>query len=257
MYVSSAEKYKKGEKRLVYTKEQKVKALQHACKTNLKFLCKNVLRMDDWQDGLHDELAKELAFPESRKLFLLPRGHLKSSVITVGWTIQQLLNDPNIRILITNAVWDKARAFLNQISGYLTDRSALPQIFGPFQGASTRWTRDEIEIAQKTKATQKEPTLSTAGLEKSLTGFHFDLIICDDLVDATNVTTREQIEKVKAYYRNLLPLLDPGGRILTIGTRWVIGDLYDDLITQQATSINGHKLESTEDRLNWRKYIPK
>ncbi len=186
----------------------------------------------------------------------MPRGHLKSSIITVGWGLQQVLKDPNIRLLITNAVWDKARAFLNQISGYLTDKSALPQIFGPFQTPNMRWTRDELEIAQKTSRTIKEPTISTAGLEKSLTGYHYDLIIHDDLVDKENVTTREQIEKVKGFYRNSLPLLDPGGRIVVIGTRWVIGDLYEELITTQATRINGHEIKDATERMSWRNYIP-
>ena len=236
--------------------KDQIKALQQACKTDLRFLCKEVLGMTDWEELLHNDLAHQLDSPASRKLFLMPRGHLKSSIITVGWGLQQVLRDPNIRVLITNAVWDKARAFLNQISGYLTDRSALPQIFGTFQTPNMRWTRDEIEIAQKTSRTIKEPTISTAGLEKSLTGYHYDLIICDDLVDATNITTAEQIEKVKSYYRNMLPLLDPGGRIVVIGTRWCIGDLYDELISTTATSINGHKIDSPAERLDWRKWAP-
>lgn len=212
--------------------------------------------MDDWDDSLHGDVEQQLKLPGSRKLFLLPRGHLKSSIITVGWAVQQVLIDHNIRILITNAVWDKARAFLNQISGYLVDKSVLPQLFGVFQTPQVRWTRDEIEIAQKTKQTVKEPTISTAGLEKSLTGYHYDLIIHDDLVDRENITTKEQVEKVKGFYRNALPLLDPGGRIVVIGTRWLIGDLYQDLIEQQGMSINGHVFNSPEDRLEWRKYIP-
>lgn len=236
--------------------KKKLEALQQACKTDLKFLCKDVLGMSDWEDGLHGDLAKELAKPDQRKLFLLPRGHLKSSIITVGWATQQVLLDPNIRILITNAVWDKSRAFLNQISGYLVDRSALPQIFGAFQTPNMRWTRDEIEIAQRTKRTIKEPTISTAGLEKSLTGYHYDLIINDDLVDRENTTTKEQVEKVKSFYRNTLPLLDPGGRIVNIGTRWIIGDLYQELIETQATEINGRKLLTPADRQNWRTYLP-
>lgn len=236
--------------------QDKIKALQNACRTDLRFLCKEVLGMTDWQEGLHDDLATQLKSEASRQLYLLPRGHLKSSIITVGHSLQETLINPNLRILLVNAVWDKSRAFLNQISGYLIDRSALPQIFGGFQSPSKRWTRDEIEIDQRTIRTVKEPTFTTAGLERSLTGFHYDRIYIDDLVDSTNITTVDQIAKVKTYYRNLLPLLDPGGKIKIIGTRWAIGDLYDDLITQQATSINGYKLKTIEERMDWRKWIP-
>lgn len=236
--------------------DPKLKQLQHIMETDLEALCKNVLGMTDWDPVLHNDLAKFLNTSGSRKLILMPRGHLKSSIITVGWVVQQVLRDPNIRVLITNAVWDKARDLLHQISGYLTDKSVLPAIYGQFQTPQTRWTRDEIEIKQRTKATQKEPTIMSAGIERSLTGYHFDLAIFDDLVDSSNITTREQVEKVKTFYRNALPLMDPGSRIVVLGTRWIVGDLYEELITTQATSINGHKLLNPQERMEWRKYIP-
>ena len=113
------------------SQKEKISRLQEACKTDLRFLCREVLGMTDWEDSLHGSLARELEQPESRKLFLMPRGHLKSSIITVGWGLQQVLRNPNIRLLITNAVWDKSRAFLNQISGYLSTSLRL-QLADPF-----------------------------------------------------------------------------------------------------------------------------
>lgn len=236
-----------------YTKEQKIAAIQHAAKTDLKFLCKDILKMAQWEDSLHNDLAQFLEKSGSRKLILMPRGHLKSSIVTVGWAIQQLLKNPNLRILITNATWNKSREFLNQISSYLTD-SALPQIFGPFQIPSKRWTIEDLEIAQKTDHTKRGPSIATAGLERSLNGLHADLIIHDDLVDEHNSMTAEQIEKVKSFYRKSLPVLDPGGRIIVIGTRWVMGDLYSELIETQMTSMNG-QIVTAEDRLKWRDYV--
>ena len=43
-----------------------------------------------------------------KKLMLVPRSHLKSTLITVGYSLQQLLANPGIRILVANATYDLA-----------------------------------------------------------------------------------------------------------------------------------------------------
>jgi len=210
--------------------------------------------MDAW-DTLHDDMAHFLAVSGPEKLILVPRGHLKSSIVTVGFAIQQFLINPNIRILITNAVWNRSRIFLRQIADYLTFNSPLKDIYGDFRVADKTWTRDEITIAQKTSATGREATVTTAGLETALTGAHYDLIIHDDLVEESNINTAEQLEKVITFYRNSRPLLDPGGRIIIVGTRWAEDDLYGMLLKELSGSINGHKIKSLEERLKWRNYV--
>lgn len=226
-------------------------SLQDKCKTDLKYLCKNVLGMDSWQNGLHDELAAFLEEPTDRKLILVPRGHFKSSIVTVGWSIQQILRDPNVRILITNAVWDLSRKFLREISGLLTDKSLLPEIFGRFDGPGSKFTQDEITVSQRTRGTIKEATITTAGVETALTGGHYDIILHDDLVEENNIGTKEQIQKIIRFYQNSLDLLDPGGKILVVGTRWAMGDLYGTLIETEMDSLNG-KLVPPEMRTQWR-----
>src|SRR3990167_9703217 len=103
---------------------------RRTCKDDLRYLCREVLGMRDW-DGCHDDL---LAFLNRRarrkKLILVPRGHLKSSVLTIGLSIQHMLNDPDTTILLSNAVWDNARSFLREIKEFLTDKSQLPKMFG-------------------------------------------------------------------------------------------------------------------------------
>jgi len=229
-------------------------ALKRRCTTDLRFLCKTVLGMVDWDDDLHGDLLRELNMPDRNKLLLIPRGHLKSSIVTVGWTIQQVLINPNIRILITNAVWDLSRNFLREAVGLLTDKSPLPDLFGQFNGKGSRFTEDAITIAQRTIGTVKEPTIMTGGIEKAVTGMHFDIIIHDDLVEENNIGTPEQIKKVIRFRNNCLDLLDPGGIEIIIGTRWAMGDLYGFLIENEMTSLNG-KPVSPADRAKWREML--
>lgn len=116
--------------------------------------------------------------------------------------------------------------FLSEIKGKITSE-AFKEQFGDWQ--SDRWNQDEVEVKVRTRPI-KEPSIATAGLEKSITGLHFDTIICDDLVTRENVTTRDQIEKVISYFESLIPILNPGGELIVIGTRWDELDLYGHII---------------------------
>lgn len=238
-----------------YSQEEKRRIVQDFCKKDLEFLCTKLLGMTDWEPSLHGELASFLAKPGSEKLVLMPRGHLKTSLM-MGWVIQQILKNPNVRILINHAIWDVARATLYAIGGYLTDKSALPGLFGTFKTPQVRWTRDEIEVAQRTSGLAREATITTGGVETSRIGLHFDVIINDDIVVRENVTTKEQIEKVENFHRDCYALLDPGGIILDIGTRWAMDDLYGRIITKDMRSLNGHVFVDEAERLDWRRYAP-
>ena len=50
------------------------------------------------------------------------------------------------------------------------------------------------------------------------------------MVSERNVTTKEQIEKVKQHYKLAFSLLEPGGLLIIIGTRYHMNDLYNDVL---------------------------
>lgn len=141
-----------------------------------------------------------------------------------------------------------------KIQEYLTDKSALPLVYGNF--ISKRWNQDEFVIAGRTRA-HAEPTIATTGVEKAQASQHYDDIILDDLVVRENISTKEQLEKVITFYKDTLDLLEPNGRITVVGTRWTLGDLYQHLIENESRSFNGHWLKSTSERSQWRDYVGK
>ena len=57
------------------------------------------------------------------------------------------------------------------------------------------------------------------GLENPVQFYHFDLIVCDDLQGDKNATP-EGIEKVQRFLDLLWPVLNPGGELLWVCTRW-------------------------------------
>src|SRR3990167_10797364 len=199
------------------------------CRSDLKFLCRDILGFSDW-DECHDDLQEWIYQHRDRrfKLFLMPRGFLKTSIITIGKTIQDILNNFDTRILLSSAVWNNARSFLREISdlhnGYFTRKSILPDLFGSF--ISDKWNQEEIIIRQRQKPS-KTPTIDTAGIDKVLTSQHYDRIRADDLVTRETVTTEEQIKKVVNPIKDLFKLLEPDGEMDLIGTRWDDQDAYD------------------------------
>ena len=214
------------------TPEEKAK-VKWLCQNDLKFLTMTFLGCKDFSKNpdLHLAMARHLRKPSKFKMFLVPRDHLKSSIITKGGAIMRLLANPNIRILIANNTWDNARKFLGSIQAYLTGASSpsLVSIFGPFK--SDHWNQDEIRIVQRTSVLDA-PTIATTGLEKEQTSQHYDLIIADDLVARENVQTSEQRAKVKDYINSLMALLEPQGELWVVGTRWSQDDAYGDLIEE-------------------------
>lgn len=209
------------------------------CQEELKFLCTKFLDTKHWSE-VHTELAKFLETAGNRIHIELPRGHLKSWIVTQGWTVQQMLRNPDLRILIVNAVESNATKMVRFIRSYLGKGGYLATMFGNFE--TDVWSQEELVIRQRRKI-QVAPTYMAAGLQKTLTSQHFDIIIADDLVEPDNVRTKEQREKVHEFYLSLFDLLEPQGKIVVIGTRYHQDDLYARI------------LEENEQHKNWSVFI--
>lgn len=141
----------------------------------------------------------------------------------------QMLANPDIRILIVNATESNATKMLRYIRGQLSRGSLLSQYYSGFE--TDVWSQEELLIRQR-KIQQVAPTFLAAGLQKTLTSQHFDLIIADDLVEPDNVRTPEQREKVYEFYLSLFDLLEPQGKIVVIGTRYHQDDLYSKILDE-------------------------
>lgn len=207
---------------------EKIAQIKWTCENSLEFLCTQFLGYKDW-DFVHDSVEKLFRKPSRKKALLLPRNHLKSSFGTIAYTVQQIIKNPNIRVLIGNGVWDISRSFLSEIKAQL-ETSQLKYIYGEF--VSARWNADEIIVKQRTRPL-KEPTVMTTGVEAETTGGHYELIILDDLIGLQNSQTPEQRAKAKRFRRSMINLLEPGGTLIEIGTRWHLDDTFSEIFEKE------------------------
>lgn len=172
-----------------------------------------------------------------KKLMLLPRGHLKTSLGTIGYSTQQIIKNPNIRILLLNGTWQLAVDSLSEIKKNLTSCPMILELYGDLTQNNTEWSQDRITL-QRTDTNIKGPTVWAAGIDSNLIGSHPDLIIMDDIVTRENTETIEQIDKVKLRYKDAIDLLEPGGQLLIFGTRYTYNDFYSWIIEKQSEHKN-------------------
>ena len=177
-------------------------------------------------------------------LALMPRGTLKSTVLTIGFTIQFLLKHPNARVLIDSETFTKSCAFLAEIKGHYEKNPKLRRIFYtlfkcmPDDNKRTdTWSTTAINLACRTRV-QKEPSIDTCGIDTTKNGMHYDLGMLDDLHSEKNTKNPEQIQQVKDHRKLVYSLLDPGAPCCVIGTRWDDDDAYQEIIDTQSSDFN-------------------
>lgn len=198
---------------------------------NLYEFQRDILKWPDLYEPFHRRVCDFITDNVDKKgiLLLLPRGTFKSSLVTVGYTLWRIAQNPNERILIANATYPMAVQFLSQIKNHLTRNEEFKKIFGNYAENTDQWREDKIAISRDKSYEAKEPTVTAFGIGGNLVGSHFSFALLDDVVARDNIGTKEQIEKVKNFYKDSLDLIDPiKGRkqMIIIGTSWHWDDLY-------------------------------
>jgi hypothetical protein len=192
--------------------------------------------------------------------YLWPRKHFKTTVIGKSYphwrlcgggqldTMPELLTlehndlmifytmyperDPrNLRIGIVGESQDIANKDLKDIK-HRTEKSDMfrwlfPELI-PEDVNKTKWTESEI-LLPRSKSFD-ESTIRCIGIDARGTGFHYDMLIYDDIVGETASQSDPEMERALEWLRAAPGLLndDLTGEELIAGTRWRdgVGDVY-------------------------------
>ncbi len=164
----------------------------------------------------------------SETLILAPRGHGKSTICTVAYSLWRLLRNPDTRILIVSNTAEQADALSGEIRLQTETNETLRTLFGDLRDGA--WRAGRFTIAGRTRIC-KEASVTSTGVEGAIVSRHYEIIILDDVVDEENSQSTHGREKLRTWYAKvLLPCLEPGGELHILGTRYHPRDLYGALI---------------------------
>lgn len=191
--------------------------------------------------GLHYSQRYEPGASPQHLIINTPPGHAKSTTITTNYVVWRIVQNPDIKILIISSNATNANKFLYAIKMRLDSTRAFAELkrdFAPvegFDGGNAIWRNDMIYVNQATDEEttgEKDPTVQALGIGKKIYGARADLIILDDVVDASNAHDFEnQIDWIQNILQSRIDADD--GKILVVGTRLATQDLYGELVKPQ------------------------
>lgn len=184
---------------------------------SLYLTAKYLLGYSDVNWRTHGELVQVLESDCPRRLVVMPRGTFKTSIAVVAYIVWRLINNPNLRILLDSELYTNSKKTLREVAMHLEAEKPV-ELFGQFRGDGV-WNESELLIKQRT-IIRKEASVTVSGIGAQKTSQHYDEIIADDLNSPKNSNTPEGRQKVIDHYRMYTSLLDPGGKITLVGTRY-------------------------------------
>ena len=203
------------------------------CKKDLFFVLYFGLERTDVNQQFIIKCIREVEEDHEDTLDLWAREHYKSTTLTYGLPIQELIIDPEERIGIFSHTRPIAKGFLRQIKHTLEEdvpvKRWFPEIFykNPRQKAP-KWSEDDGLIMQR-KGRYKEASIEAWGLvDGQPTSKHFTIRIYDDVVTEASVT-EGQIPKTLKAYEISQSLGTDGGTKRVNGTHYHFADLYAHL----------------------------
>jgi len=173
------------------------------------------------------------------QLIMWPRETGKSTCGTVGQAIQLTCRNRDSAILIANEKEQTAQDFIYTIKKHWENNQLLRHLFPecvPPDFNKTTWSATRATIHRDTS--RPEPTYDCIGVGGTVTGKHYDVIICDDLISREAMENARSgnwtiMHKVNRWINQLPPLLSQSARpfpwIRFIGTNWWADDCYDHI----------------------------
>lgn len=207
---------------------------------HLFLFSKYCLGYKDLNNETHLPIANALQSSASRKLICVPRGTFKSSISSVSFPIWLLEHNPNLRILLDSELYANSKNFLREIKGHYEHNERFKSLFGERKG--DLWGEAEIVVSTRTKILP-QPSIACSGIGAGKTGQHYDVIIADDLSSYQNCRNPDVAAKTIDHYRLYTSLLDPGGTVVVIGTRYSEIDIIGFIIENELGIKDGNVSE--------------
>jgi predicted phage terminase large subunit-like protein len=167
----------------------------------------------------HREWWRMVCSPHKFVAIAAPRGHAKSTAITLSYTLACLLFRERQFILLVSDTESQSSFFLNSLKREIGLNDDLKKFFGVEKFVKDTETDFIIEFSDGYQA-----RIIAKGSEQKLRGINWDnkrpdLIICDDMENDEIVMNKERRDKFRRWFNGaLLPCRSRDGIIRYVGT---------------------------------------
>ena len=196
----------------------------------------------------------DLEGPRNR-LNMIPRGHLKTTIVTFAHTIQWIINYPDIRILLYTHTDGRGKEFMSEIRKKFTDCESFRYLFPehvPWGKEANEFGNQEFFDTKARRKWVKEHTCSYLTTNSAKSGGHWDVVKADDAVDSTTVITPGSIQTTKDEFGAVGPLVETHAHPVRgemSGWRDLTGTFYD--FSDLNYSTYETEKEKPEDKRIW------
>lgn len=167
----------------------------------------------------HEELWDLCTSGYKKVAIAAPRGHAKSTSISLSYILAEALFRQSSFILLVSDTEGQAKLFLNDIKVELEENEDLQGLFG--RAALVKDSETDIIVMMEDGYQFR---IIAKGSEQKVRGLKWrnrrpDLIVGDDLENDEIVMNKDRREKFRNWFRKaLVPCLSRGGKIIIVGT---------------------------------------
>lgn len=169
-----------------------------------------------------------------RLLVLMPVRHAKTAIME-QFVIQQFCRSPGMRVINVCSSISHGEERAYNIQRMLMDDVGLPDLhsrwgawIGPPEGRLKPWKKRSFYLRGRNDP-QRSPSFQTFGITSKVYGARGDLIWLDDIDDPGNSPDKRQ-KILWALDGPISNRLTEGGKIVVIGTRCGVDDIYSHLM---------------------------
>ncbi len=174
------------------------------------------------------------------KMLQASRFSFKSTIGAIGYASWRVAQEyvrtgvSSLTILFASENMELAKKNVTSVKNLHEWSKPLIDLAGDHRGAGAdkvRWSVNGITSQFRADPTIAAPTYAPISVKAPRTGFHFDLLILDDLQAESMSTSLEQIEVCFQFWKLLNSIQTPGdlGEQIILCTRWHNTDVYKRL----------------------------
>ncbi len=185
---------------------------------------------------IHEEVFAWLSDPEAnaRQLLLLPRGHLKSHCLAV-YAVWRITYKPWVSIVYLSAGEDLAKDQIYAIKNMMTSdtyRYYWPEMLNAEEGQREQWSAYSFNVdhPERKRRGIRDHTIIVKTVRSNAIGLHCDELLSDDVVVPAFAYTASGRAEVQRALAQFTSILNPGGKIKAVGTRYHPDDAYQAMI---------------------------